>query len=85
MEHEVVLTLINVDVNEPKVTIHTNISCEYIPKEMWEGTGKPIEYFQFTTGHFFRVDESQEKSRFYESVRAKPGHGFCTNPLDLTK
>jgi hypothetical protein len=38
-----------------------------------------------TTGHFFRVDENQEKMLFYDSDSAEPVHGSCTNPLHLTK
>ena len=34
---------------------------------------------------FFRVDENQEKMRFYDSGSAKPVHGSCANPLDLMK
>ncbi len=43
------------------------------------------DHIEFTTGHFFRVDENQEISRFYDSGSAKSVHGSCANPLDLTK
>ena len=34
---------------------------------------------------FYRVDENQEKTRFYDSDIAELVHSSCSNPLDLTK